>query len=774
MEAESLSGGFTVANDPNSVRMNQTRARDAEVSPCSAHSGSFTHETQSCGGLLYDALRLRSGGLEVSLGEFWDKARIDMHWAMRELLQSVVLAAYPLTIAEETSCRLDILRTLARVFEGQAGETITSGPAKELVEALTEAIVPRLTEYDLGRTAALPPLCTSQRDGRRFALRYGSLFEQVIQTCPDPIWMDSDLLDIWVAWLGYLTESRSRALRLAAVVAALHTVDGLLAVERALQDQVATLQRSVARNRSALESNRLKTSDIQDLVKHLIGVVFSKRYRDVYAEIRAQCMGALGRWIRVAPSRFLDDRFLKYLGWMLYDKDGKVRYASLYAVHQVTMNPEWIAPMQAFLQRFRTRLVEMTRDREERVAIQAIQLAQTLLPIDWLGKNELESVLDLITDDPRSPVRAAAGAFAIAYIELANRAYVSRFGPEKAPRAMLREVVFLILTTDQVPFDRICEALWNDVAIPALCDWNAYVDLLEEELVDDGSEALTDTDRRALLGLWVAASERVQRLEKVSETRRHAHGDEFLEPSVANTMLLAVGRDALPRLLRRFQSEPAMVAGLARLVRLCQEAFQDDFGTIESILRDAFQRLAHDLDAVRAIAGALYALGTTSETGDTTTPPARLQELLETCCMQITIECSEARCHQMLALLEWMSPKDSVAAEGMKTALCSVLERRWNRIGGCSQLRCRARLPDSLSGDVVAAERRCRPGRGPFCPRATSLCCYLPTSAAGRGTRRRCSSRCGWLGSVAFALDSSIRIGLGTRFQSGDARKHSA
>jgi hypothetical protein len=653
----------------------QSVAREADMSPCSVHSDSFTHETQSSGGFLYDAIRLRASGISVSLGEFWDKARTDTEWAVRELLQLVALAAYPSAVAEETSCRRDIHQSLISGIGEPRDASASTAETKALVEMLTVAIAPHVSACELARSAALPPLCTAQRDGRRFAARYGSFFEQVIQSCPDVIWMDSDLLDTWVAWLGYLTESRSRTLRLAAVVAALHTVDGLLAVDRALQEQAAMLQRSVARNRSTLETIRLKTDDIQDLVKHLTQTVFSKRYRDVYAEVRAQCIEALGRWTRMAPSRFLDDRYLKYLGWMLFDKDAKVRYASLSAVSQLAQNPEWIAPMQAFLERFRARLVEMTRDREERIAILAIRLAQMLLPIDWLGKAELESVFDLITEDPRAPVRAAAGAFSIAYIELANQAYISRFGPEKASRAMLREVVFLILTAAQAPFDRICEALWNEAAIPALCDWSAYVALLEEEFVDDGSEALTDTDRRALLGFWVATTERVQHLEKTSASRRAASENALLEPSAASALLLEVGRSALPRLLRRFQSEPPMVAGLARLVRLCSEAFQNDSESIEKLLWDAFQRLAHDLEATRAITGAIYALGTVSQT-DSETVPARLQELLETGCMQIAIECSESRCHQMLALLEWISPQHSGAIDRMRDAITTEIARR--------------------------------------------------------------------------------------------------
>ncbi|BAM81656.1 sister-chromatide cohesion complex Cohesin, subunit SA [Cyanidioschyzon merolae strain 10D] len=652
----------------------QTRVPDLTTSPCSPRSASFTHQVHSGGGFLYDALRLRSADLSRPLSEFWSRASTDFKWTICELLELVVLAAHPVTLAEEPSCRSEILQLLAdSVIEGP-DRVATPENAKVLVDALSTAILPRISESELGRAALIPPLSATTRDARRFTQKYETCFQQLVQTCPESVWMDSDLIDAWVSWLAYLTESRLRAVRLAAVVAALHTVDGLLAVERALQDQAAAVQRNVVRNRSALEKIRLQTSDTQDLVKHLVQTVFAKRYRDVFADIRFHCISALGRWIRSAPARFLEDRFLKYLGWMIYDKDSKVRHAALDAILQLVSNPNYVVPMQAFLQRFRVRLVEMTRDREEQIAIQAIRLAQTLLPADWLGKAELEGVLDLITEDPRAPVRAAAGALSITYIELANSAYIQRFGVEHAPKAMLREIVFLILTANQNSYTRVCEALWHDAAITALCTWNAYVELLEEGEPDDGSEPLTDADRLALIRLWVAVAERVQCLEE-SSARCSTNPEGTFQPAVASTLLIAACREALPRLMRRFQSDPALVAALAQLVRLCSDAFHAHEEVIEPLLMDAFHRHAQSLEAMRAIVRALYALENRTE-NDSDSIPIRLQELLSTCCMHTLDVCTETRCNQLLAALEWISPKDSASMDGLRRVLYIVLAQR--------------------------------------------------------------------------------------------------
>lgn len=44
------------------------------------------------------------------------------------------------------------------------------------------------------------------------------------------------------------------------------------------------------------------------------------RYRDIDPSIRMACIESLGAWILSYPSLFLQDLYLKYLGWTLNDK----------------------------------------------------------------------------------------------------------------------------------------------------------------------------------------------------------------------------------------------------------------------------------------------------------------------------------------------------------------------------------------------------------------------------------------------------------------------
>ena len=44
------------------------------------------------------------------------------------------------------------------------------------------------------------------------------------------------------------------------------------------------------------------------------------RYKDIFPDIRALCIAELGTWMRDYSCFFLQDKYLKYIGWTLYDK----------------------------------------------------------------------------------------------------------------------------------------------------------------------------------------------------------------------------------------------------------------------------------------------------------------------------------------------------------------------------------------------------------------------------------------------------------------------
>jgi len=55
--------------------------------------------------------------------------------------------------------------------------------------------------------------------------------------------------------------------------------------------------------------------------------------RDSQAEIRAVCTTEIGVWMKNYPGMFLDDSYLKYIGWTLYDRVREVCIILLLICH---------------------------------------------------------------------------------------------------------------------------------------------------------------------------------------------------------------------------------------------------------------------------------------------------------------------------------------------------------------------------------------------------------------------------------------------------------
>lgn len=46
----------------------------------------------------------------------------------------------------------------------------------------------------------------------------------------------------------------------------------------------------------------------------------SDHFSDTVPDIRLICITELGRWMEIHPEHYIDDSYLKYIGWNLHDK----------------------------------------------------------------------------------------------------------------------------------------------------------------------------------------------------------------------------------------------------------------------------------------------------------------------------------------------------------------------------------------------------------------------------------------------------------------------
>lgn len=85
-------------------------------------------------------------------------------------------------------------------------------------------------------------------------------------------------------------------------------------------------------------------------------------------------MAEIGIWMKKFHQNFLDDSYLKYIGWTLHDKVGEVRLKCLQALQPLYSTEELKGKLELFTSKFKDRIVAMTLDKEYDVAVQAVKL----------------------------------------------------------------------------------------------------------------------------------------------------------------------------------------------------------------------------------------------------------------------------------------------------------------------------------------------------------------------------------------------------------------
>ncbi|XP_004400050.1 PREDICTED: cohesin subunit SA-2-like [Odobenus rosmarus divergens] len=121
-----------------------------------------------------------------------------------------------------------------------------------------------------------------------------------------------------------------------------------------------------------------KPMAIDNIICALFKRTFVPRYRDISSDIRVICMGELGCWIRLYPDMFLDNNYLKYIGWMLYDKDASVRMKCILALKALYEKRESAMKLGLFFYKFKKRILSMTQDRQPEITSECMQLLRLI------------------------------------------------------------------------------------------------------------------------------------------------------------------------------------------------------------------------------------------------------------------------------------------------------------------------------------------------------------------------------------------------------------
>ncbi|CAG02933.1 unnamed protein product, partial [Tetraodon nigroviridis] len=368
------------------------------------------------------------------------------------------------------------------------------------------------------------PLTMSGPQWKKFRISFCDFIAVLVRHCQYSIIYDEYMMDTVISLLTGLSDSQVRAFRHTSTLAAMKLMTALVNVALNLSINMDNTQRQYEAERNKVMAKRANDrlelllqkrkelqenqDEIENMMNAIFKGVFVHRYRDAIAEIRAVCIEEIGMWMKLYSDAFLNDSYLKYVGWTLHDKQGEVRLKCLTSLQGLFYSRELGARLELFTSRFKDRIVSMTLDKEYDVAVQAIRLLTLVLQSsdEVLSAEDCESVYHLVYSAHR-PIAVAAGEFLF-------KKLFSHRGPEEEglPRrgrqslngSLIKTTVFFYLESELHEHGAyLVDSLW-ECGSELLKDWETMISLLLDEPAP-GEEALTDRQETALVEIMLCA-----------------------------------------------------------------------------------------------------------------------------------------------------------------------------------------------------------------------------------------------------------------------------
>ncbi|XP_063363579.1 cohesin subunit SA-1 [Cydia amplana] len=367
------------------------------------------------------------------------------------------------------------------------------------------------------------PLIMSGQTWKKFRANFCEFIQTLVKMCQYSIIYDQYLMDNIISLLTGLSDSQVRAFRHTATLAVMKLMTALVDValltsvncDNCLRQYEA--ERLKARDKRASERLEVLVAkrqeleenmeEIKNMLSYMFKSVFVHRYRDTLPDIRAITMAEIGIWMEKFPAHFLDDLYLKYIGWTLHDKVGEVRLRCLQALQPLYECEELKGKLELFTSKFKDRIVAMSLDKETDVAVHAVRLVIAILKMhpDVLTDKDCENVYELVYSSTRQ-VAAAAGEFLNVRLFRAEPPPAapprSRRGKERLPNTpLIRDLVQFFIESElhehgAYLVDSLIESN------PMMKDWECMTDLLLEE-PGPGEEALDNRQESSLIELMV-------------------------------------------------------------------------------------------------------------------------------------------------------------------------------------------------------------------------------------------------------------------------------
>uniref|UniRef100_A0A8D0AUH7 Cohesin subunit SA n=1 Tax=Sander lucioperca TaxID=283035 RepID=A0A8D0AUH7_SANLU len=368
------------------------------------------------------------------------------------------------------------------------------------------------------------PLTMSGPQWKKFRISFCDFIAVLVRQCQYSIIYDEYMMDTVISLLTGLSDSQVRAFRHTSTLAAMKLMTALVNVALNLSINMDNTQRQYEAERNKVVAKRANDrlelllqkrkelqenqDEIENMMNAIFKGVFVHRYRDAIAEIRAVCIEEIGVWMKLYSDAFLNDSYLKYVGWTMHDKQGEVRLKCLTALQGLFYSRELGARLELFTSRFKDRIVSMTLDKEYDVAVQAVKLLTLVLQSsdEVLTAEDCESIYHLVYSAHR-PIAVSAGEFLFKKLfshRDPEEEGLPRRGRQSLNGSLIKTTVFFFLESELHEHGAyLVDSLW-DCASELLKDWETMISLLLDEPMS-GEEALTDRQETALVEIMLCA-----------------------------------------------------------------------------------------------------------------------------------------------------------------------------------------------------------------------------------------------------------------------------
>ncbi|XP_071920942.1 sister-chromatid cohesion protein 3-like isoform X1 [Coffea arabica] len=476
---------------------------------------------------------------------------------------------------------------------------------------------------NLASKGAVEDYQSSKKEFKIFKDNLVAFWDSVVVECQNGPLFDQGLFDKCMDYIIALSCTPPRVYRQVASLMGLQLVTSFINVAKMLGVQRETTQRQLnAEKKKRTDGPRVESLNkrlsmthervtvIEEMMRKLFTGLFVHRYRDIDPEIRMSCIQSLGDWILLYPSLFLQDLYLKYLGWTLNDKSSGVRKASVLALQNLYEVDDNVPSLGVFTERFYKRMLELADDIDISVAVCAIGLVKQLLRHQLVPDEELGSLYDLLIDEPPE-IRRAIGALVYDHLiaQKFNSSQSTEFsfaGDEDDSSEVHLSRMLQILrefSTDQILSTYVIDDVWE--YMDAMKDWKCIISMLLDE---NPSSELSDVDATSLIRLICSSIKKAvgERIVPATDNRKqyYTKAQREMFDNHRRDITIAMMKN-YPQLLRKFMVDKEKVPFLVEIiVHMNLELYslkrqEQSFKNILKLVKEAFFKHG-EKDALRS------------------------------------------------------------------------------------------------------------------------------------------------------------------------------